>query len=130
MIKTVSEVKPQSQLLTIPVVAERLGISTRKTWQLISQGQLPAVHISLRSTRIAEVGDGFSSPRDIDQLAFRTVARRPVSADGHVTKKDTCSLFRAGFSRCLLRDPTAPGDADYPRQQSVRQALFCPDQAV
>ena len=55
MIKTVSEVKPQSRLLTIPAVAERLGISTRKTWQLISQGQLPAVHIGLRSTRIAEV---------------------------------------------------------------------------
>ena len=55
MIKTVTEVKPHSRLLTIPVVAERLGISTRKTWQLISQGQLPAVHISLRSTRIAEV---------------------------------------------------------------------------
>ena len=55
MIKTVSEGKPQSRLLTIPVVAERLGISTRKTWQLISQGQLPAVHIGLRSTRIAEV---------------------------------------------------------------------------
>ncbi len=55
MIKTVSEVKPQARLLTIPAVAERLGISTRKTWQLISQGQLPAVHIGLRSTRIAEV---------------------------------------------------------------------------
>ena len=54
MTKTVSEVKPQSRLLTIPVVAERLGISTRKTWQLISQGQLPAVHVGLRSTRIAE----------------------------------------------------------------------------
>ncbi len=54
MIKTVSEVKPQPRLLTIPVVAERLGISTRKTWQLISQGQLSAVHIGLRSTRIAE----------------------------------------------------------------------------
>ena len=54
MLKTVSEVKPQSRLLTIPVVAERLGISTRKTWQLISQGQLSAVHIGLRSTRIAE----------------------------------------------------------------------------
>ena len=54
MIKTVSEVKAQSRLLTIPIVAERLGISTRKTWQLISQGQLQTVHIGLRSTRIAE----------------------------------------------------------------------------
>lgn len=54
MIKSVSEVKSQSRLLTIPAVAEQLGISTRKTWQLISQGQLPAVHIGLRSTRIAE----------------------------------------------------------------------------
>ena len=54
MMKTVNEVKPQSRLLTIPAVAERLGISTRKTWQLISQGQLQTVHIGLRSTRIAE----------------------------------------------------------------------------
>ena len=40
------------------------------------------------------------------------------------------ALSRVGFLRCLLRGPTAPGDADYPRQQSVRQALFFSDQAV
>ena len=36
------------------------------------------------------------------------------------------ALSRAGFSRCLSRGPMAPGDADYPRQQAVTQALFFP----
>ena len=36
------------------------------------------------------------------------------------------ALSRAGFSRCLYRGSTAPGDADWPRQQAVKQALFFP----
>jgi excisionase family DNA binding protein len=51
-VKTAIEVKQHVQLLTIPEAAQRLGISTRKTWQLVSEGQLQTVRIGLRSTRI------------------------------------------------------------------------------
>ena len=54
---------------------------------------------------------GFAAPRDIDRLAFRTVARRPVSADGHATNKDTCSppatAFRDAY-RARHRLPVLP----------------------
>ena len=49
-----TEIKPHVQLLTVPEAAERLGISPRKTWQLISEGQLHTVRIGHRSTRILE----------------------------------------------------------------------------
>ena len=52
--KTITETKQHAQLLTVPEAAQRLGISTRKTWQLISEGQLHAVHLGLRSTRIEQ----------------------------------------------------------------------------
>ena len=52
--KTITETKQHAQLLTVPEAAQRLGISTRKMWQLISEGQLHAVHIGLRSTRIEQ----------------------------------------------------------------------------
>ena len=63
-----------------------------------------------------DAGDGLGSPHGTDKLAFRTVARRPVSADGHATNKDTCSLPRRRFAllvarpngswRCRLSAPT------------------------
>ena len=52
--KTITETKQHAQLLTVPEAAQRLGISTRKMWQLISEGQIHAVHIGLRSTRIEQ----------------------------------------------------------------------------
>jgi excisionase family DNA binding protein len=52
--KTITETKHHTQLLTVPEAAQRLGISPRKAWQLISEGQIHAVHIGLRSTRIPE----------------------------------------------------------------------------
>ena len=52
--KTITETKQHAQLLTVPEAAQRLGISPRKTWQLISEGQLQVVHVGLRSTRILE----------------------------------------------------------------------------
>ena len=73
---------------------------------------------------------GFAAPRDIDRLAFRTVARRPVSADGHATNKDTCSLSSAGCSRCLSRGPPASGTADWPCQRPIRQLYSFPDKAA
>lgn len=42
------------RLLTIPQVAERLSVSTRKTWRLIAQGQLKTVRVGARSTRIPD----------------------------------------------------------------------------
>ncbi len=65
---------------------------------------------------------GFAAPRDIDKLAFRTVVRRPVSADGHVTNKDTCCLPRwlfallvapANGSRCCRLAALAVCQAGY-----------------
>ncbi|HWE96356.1 MAG TPA: helix-turn-helix domain-containing protein [Tepidisphaeraceae bacterium] len=41
-------------LLTVPQVAARLGISTRKMWRLISQGLIPVVQVGARGTRILE----------------------------------------------------------------------------
>jgi excisionase family DNA binding protein len=52
--KTITETKQHAQLLTVPEAAQRLGISSRKAWQLISEGQLHTVRIGLRSTRIAD----------------------------------------------------------------------------
>ena len=52
--KTITETKQRTQLLTVPEAAQRLGISPRKMWQLISEGQIHAVHIGSRSTRILE----------------------------------------------------------------------------
>jgi excisionase family DNA binding protein len=43
-----------TRLLTVPQVAERLGISVRKTWRLISKGDLSTVKIGERGTRIIE----------------------------------------------------------------------------
>ena len=42
--------------------------------------------------------DGFAAPHGTDTLAFRTVARRPVSAHGHAIKKDNGSLPRRLFA--------------------------------
>ena len=42
------------RLLTVPQVAQRLGVSTRKTWRLIAEGQLRAVRIGARGTRISD----------------------------------------------------------------------------
>ena len=54
---------------------------------------------------------GIAVPRDTDKLAFRTVARHPVSADGHATNKDTCSppatAFRDAY-RARHRLPVLP----------------------
>ena len=52
--KTITETKQHTQLLTVPEAAQRLGISPRKAWQLISEGKIHAVHIGLRSTRIEQ----------------------------------------------------------------------------
>ena len=52
--KTITEVKQHAQLLTVPEAAQRLCISPRKMWQLISEGQLRTVHIGLRNTRIEQ----------------------------------------------------------------------------
>lgn len=41
-------------LLTVPQVAARLGISTRKTWRLISQGLIPVVRVGARGTRVPD----------------------------------------------------------------------------
>lgn len=41
-------------LLTVKQVAARLGISTRKTWRLISQKVLPVVKVGARGTRVAD----------------------------------------------------------------------------
>ena len=42
------------RLLTIPQVAERLGVSTRKTWRLIAEGQIRAVRVGVRGTRVLD----------------------------------------------------------------------------
>ena len=42
------------RLLTIPQVAERLGVSTRKTWRLIAEGQLRTVRVGARGTRVLD----------------------------------------------------------------------------
>jgi excisionase family DNA binding protein len=39
-------------LLTVPQVAERLAISTRKVWRLISQGAIVARKVGQRGTRV------------------------------------------------------------------------------
>jgi excisionase family DNA binding protein len=41
-------------LLTIPQVAQRLGVSERKTWRLIAEGELRLVRLRLREARVAE----------------------------------------------------------------------------
>jgi excisionase family DNA binding protein len=40
------------QLLTVPQVAQRLSVSLRKTWRLISEGHLTTVRVGERGTRI------------------------------------------------------------------------------
>jgi excisionase family DNA binding protein len=40
------------QLLTVPQVAEMLGVSTRKTWRLIAEGRIKTVRVGARGTRI------------------------------------------------------------------------------
>lgn len=40
------------QLLTVPQVAELLGVSTRKTWRLIAEGRIKTVRVGARGTRI------------------------------------------------------------------------------
>ena len=52
--KTITETKRHTQLLTVPEAAQRLGISPRKAWQLISEGQIHTVRIGHRSTRVLE----------------------------------------------------------------------------
>lgn len=47
-----SEVRDGSTLVTIPVAAERLGVSRSKLYQLIADGELPTVRID-RARRIA-----------------------------------------------------------------------------
>lgn len=41
-------------LLTIPQVAQRLGVSVRKVYRLISKGTVQAVRIGERGTRVLE----------------------------------------------------------------------------
>ncbi len=48
-------------------------------------------------------GDGFGSLHGTDKVAFRTVARRPVLADGHATKKNTCAFPRRLFALLVSR---------------------------
>jgi excisionase family DNA binding protein len=48
------ETSAVQRLLTVPQVAERLGVSTRKTWRLIAQGQLRAVRVGARGTRVLD----------------------------------------------------------------------------
>lgn len=38
--------------LTVPDVAERMGVSTRKVWTLISMGELKTFKVGARGTRI------------------------------------------------------------------------------
>jgi excisionase family DNA binding protein len=42
------------RLLMVAEVAQRLSVSPRKTWRLISEGLLPAVRVGLRGTRVRE----------------------------------------------------------------------------
>jgi excisionase family DNA binding protein len=44
----------QKRLVTIPQVAERLGISVRKTWRLVAEGTFKTVRVGARGTRIFE----------------------------------------------------------------------------
>jgi excisionase family DNA binding protein len=46
---------PSSQrLITVREVAGRLGVSVRKTWRLIAEGQLKTVRVGARGTRILD----------------------------------------------------------------------------
>lgn len=42
------------RLLTIPQVAQQLGVSTRKTWRLIAEGRIRAVRVGTRGTRVMD----------------------------------------------------------------------------
>jgi excisionase family DNA binding protein len=42
------------RLLTVPQVAELLGVSTRKTWRLIAEGRIRTVRVGARGTRILD----------------------------------------------------------------------------
>jgi len=42
------------KLLTIPEVADRLGVSHRKLWRLIATGELKSLRVGARGTRISE----------------------------------------------------------------------------
>jgi excisionase family DNA binding protein len=43
---------PQTELLTVAEVAERLSISQRTVWAMIADGRLPAIRLARRATRV------------------------------------------------------------------------------
>lgn len=43
---------PQTELLTVAQVAERLRISQRAVWSMIAGGRLPAIRLGRRATRV------------------------------------------------------------------------------
>lgn len=49
---TPSDRTPQTELLTVAQVAERLSISQRAVWAMIADGRLPAIRLGHRATRI------------------------------------------------------------------------------
>lgn len=43
---------PQTELLTVAQVAERLSLSQRAVWAMIADGRLPAIRLGHRATRV------------------------------------------------------------------------------
>jgi len=43
---------PQTELLTVAQVAERLSISQRAVWAMIADRRLPAIRLARRATRV------------------------------------------------------------------------------
>ena len=66
---------PPYRLLTTKQVAERLACTTRYVTLLVSQGQLPAVHIGARALRISEADlEAFVTSR-----RYKRRGRRPAA---------------------------------------------------
>jgi excisionase family DNA binding protein len=55
-----------TRLLTVPQVAERLAVSVRKTYRLISTGQLKRLRVGVRGTRVVagDLDDYIAKLRD------------------------------------------------------------------
>lgn len=43
---------PQTELLTVAQVAERLSVSQRTVWAMIADGRIPAIRLGCRATRV------------------------------------------------------------------------------
>jgi excisionase family DNA binding protein len=56
--------------LSVPQVAERLGISTRSAWRLVQEGPLPSLYVSDRLRRVrASALDAYLAERNAQPAA-------------------------------------------------------------